>query len=385
MLSVIVPIYNAEKYLSRCIESIINQTYRLFELLLVDDGSTDRSSQICDEYAQLDSRIKVIHKKNEGLVKARKEGLQEARGEYIAFVDNDDWIELDMYENMIDSLESSGADFVDTGYFCEKDNSSYIERKLERGVYELDKYMRHKVFLALLELDDFMNIRQSIWSKVFKASLIKNSYANVPDRMQSGEDLINIVHCILQSGRIIQTEGVFYHYNYREESLSHLRSISYIRQQFEIWNYSGKLILANDEFMRQEDLDRCLFYKWYSAFQYQLFNEFDSIQNYSFPCIEKLFGKRVAIYGAGNVGKDYITQISKYEKCHIVCWVDKCFKKMQFPYRKVIGIEDFLKKQYDMVLIAVEKKEIAEEMKQFLMDKGIKENKIIWCKPNAII
>ena len=102
--------------------------------MLVDDGSTDRSSQICDEYAQLDSRIKVIHKKNEGLVKARKEGLQEARGEYIAFVDNDDWIELDMYENMIDSLESSGADFVDTGYFCEKDNSSYIERKLERSI-----------------------------------------------------------------------------------------------------------------------------------------------------------------------------------------------------------------------------------------------------------
>lgn len=384
MLSVIVPIYNAEKYLSGCIESILDQTYKSFELLLIDDGSTDRSPQICDEYAKMDKRIKVLHKENEGLVRARKEGLCRARGEYIAFVDNDDWIESDMYENLIDSLEGSGADFVDTGYFCDKSNSSHIERKLEKRIYKFDKYIRHKAFMALLELDDSLNIRQSIWSKVFKASLIKKSYANVPDKIQGGEDLINIIHCILMSKKMIQTEGVFYHYNYREESLSHLRNISYMRQQFEIWNYSGNLMLDNDEFMRQEDIDRCLFYKWYSALRYLLFNEFDSIQYYSFPYIEKLYGKKVVIYGAGNVGRDYITQISKYEKCHIMCWADRHFEKMHFSYREVAGVEKFLGKNYDVVLIAVEKKETAQEIKQFLMEKGVLENKILWHKPNTI-
>ena len=178
-----------------------------------------------------------------------------------------------------------------------------------------------------------------------------------------------------------QTEGVFYHYRYRKESLSHLKSISYMKTEFEIWNYCGNIILKNDEFMLQEDIDRCLFYKWYFSSRYLLYNEFDAIQYYSFPHIEELFGKKIVIYGAGNVGKDYITQISKYEKCHIACWVDKNFENMGFPYREVIGVEQFLAKSYDIVLIAVEKKEVAKEIQQLLVEKGVLKNKILWYKP----
>lgn len=98
MISIIVPVYNVEKYLERCIESIVNQTYKDIEIILVDDGSPDNCSVICDRYAEKDNRIKVIHKQNGGLINARKSGLEIAQGDYIGFVDSDDWIEPEMYE-----------------------------------------------------------------------------------------------------------------------------------------------------------------------------------------------------------------------------------------------------------------------------------------------
>ena len=104
-ISVIVPVYNVENYLRRCVDSIINQTYKNLEIILVDDGSPDNCPVICDEYAQKDSRIKVIHKENGGLSSARNCGMDMATGEYIGFVDGDDWIESDMYKFLIENAE----------------------------------------------------------------------------------------------------------------------------------------------------------------------------------------------------------------------------------------------------------------------------------------
>ena len=114
-LSVIIPIYNTEKYLRDCIESILAQTFTDFELILVDDGSADRSGAICDEYCQLDGRIKVIHQKNGGVTVARKRGTEAASGDYISFIDSDDWIEPNMYHDMWKKADMYNADIV----FCD--------------------------------------------------------------------------------------------------------------------------------------------------------------------------------------------------------------------------------------------------------------------------
>ena len=103
-LSVIVPVYNAEKYLHKCVDSILNQTYRDFELLLVDDGSPDQCGRICDAYAAQDPRVKVIHKPNGGVSEARNVGLDQAKGNYISFIDPDDWVETDLFRSTIDCL-----------------------------------------------------------------------------------------------------------------------------------------------------------------------------------------------------------------------------------------------------------------------------------------
>ena len=114
-LSVIVPVYNVEKYLDRCIRSIAGQTYTNLEIILVDDGSTDHCGEICDEWSRKDTRIQVFYKKNGGLVSARKAGLKTASGQYIAYVDSDDWIEENMYERMMELMLCNHSDIVTSG------------------------------------------------------------------------------------------------------------------------------------------------------------------------------------------------------------------------------------------------------------------------------
>ncbi|MCI9251204.1 MAG: glycosyltransferase [Lachnospiraceae bacterium] len=384
MLSVIVPVYNVEAYLPKCIESITAQTYEQLEIILIDDGSTDRCPWICDKYAEKDKRIKVFHKENRGLVSARKTGLYIAKGDYITFVDGDDWIDREMYGELMKTVENSRADFVDSGYICEREQKKEIYGKAEAKEYQFDKQIRHRFFSSLLELDDFISISPSIWSKIFKAEFIRNTYAEVPEHMSYGEDVINLLYCILRADRMARAEGVYYHYNYRENSMSHLKSASHVKKESVLWNYCGTIILENDSLMEQRDIDRALLKKLYSAFEFTADSGFDAIQYYIFPNIEELFDKKILLYGAGRVGKDYLTQISKYERCEIAGWTDRDFEKMHVPYRKVLSIEASLKKAYDIVLIAVEKEETAEEIRNSLLGLHVPEEKLLWCKPDVL-
>lgn len=125
VVSIITPVYNVEKYLNRCIESIVHQSFKNFELILIDDGSTDGSSSICDDWAKKDKRIRVIHQKNAGAGAARNRGLVEARGDFFGFVDSDDWIELDMYELLVSALETNiDADMAECETFRTRGDKS---------------------------------------------------------------------------------------------------------------------------------------------------------------------------------------------------------------------------------------------------------------------
>lgn len=117
-LSIIVPVYNVEKYLKQCIESILNQTYKNLEIILVDDGSKDSSGKIVDDYAIKDRRVIPVHKENGGISSARNTGLAYVTGEYLTFVDSDDWLDLDMYEKMIEAIEKYSADCVSSNVKC---------------------------------------------------------------------------------------------------------------------------------------------------------------------------------------------------------------------------------------------------------------------------
>src|SRR5690554_2285343 len=128
LISIIVPVYNVEQYIEKCMVSILSQTYRNIEIILIDDGSTDNSGNLCDTYSAIDPRVKVIHKKNGGISSARNSGLEVAMGEYIGFVDPDDWIETNMYESMYSNIKRNNSEICICNYII--DGSDY-SRKTE--------------------------------------------------------------------------------------------------------------------------------------------------------------------------------------------------------------------------------------------------------------
>ena len=160
LLSIIVPVYKVEDYLCRCLDSILGQTYENFELILVDDGSPDGCGAICDRYAQQDPRVKVIHKENGGVSSARNAGLAQAKGEWIGWVDPDDWVDEDMYAYLMTAVLEEGADVAVCGRIEE-----YEDHTRERGWEERRVLDREEAMHYLLLNDDMQNL---LWDKVWK-------------------------------------------------------------------------------------------------------------------------------------------------------------------------------------------------------------------------
>lgn len=383
MLSVIIPIYNIEQYLPRCVESVLNQTYKNLQIILVDDGSSDSCGSLCDQYGEMDKRVLVLHGNNEGLVRARKRGLEKAQGEYTAFVDGDDWIEKNMYEDLLNVLQKTGADFVDSGHFIENDGVQNI-RKIDSNLYQMDADKKHKLYMNLLELDDTISMYPSIWSKVFKTELIRKCYEKVPDEKQYGEDVISLIYCISEANVICQVDSVYYHYCYRDNSLSREKSYKQIKKYYALWKFCGELVINRDRFVSRQEIDKMLFDKLRTELIGWNDNEDGMIQRYVFPNIELLYDKKIIVYGAGRVGIDYITQISKYTRCNIVCWVDKQYEKCHFAYRDVNAVEQIMYIEFDIVVLAVKEQKISEEIKQKLTKMGIPLNKVLWYKPQRL-
>lgn len=198
-VSIIVPIYNVEKYLSKCIESILSQTYKNIEIILVNDGSLDNSAQICDEYAKKDDRIIVIHKANGGVSSARNAGLDIATGKYIGFVDPDDYIENNMYELMVNKIEKYKADIAICGYDYINENYT-IERYYH---IQQDEILTQKQFMSM-QFDMPPTIRHVVWNKLFIAKTLKK--IRFPEGINSSED----VYVLAEYAKFIK-KAVFIH------------------------------------------------------------------------------------------------------------------------------------------------------------------------------
>ena len=185
MISIIVPIYKVEKFLPKCIESILAQSYSDFELILVDDGSPDECPEICDEYAAKDQRIIVIHQKNSGVSAARNVGLKKAKGQYIGFVDPDDFIAQDMYEKMVQAVEQSAAELVICGYDYYDEEYCVDEKRKYR--IASDEVINQKELMKRMS-DMPPTLRHGVVNKVFKSNLL--SRMNFIEGLHSSEDVM---------------------------------------------------------------------------------------------------------------------------------------------------------------------------------------------------
>lgn len=168
LISVIVPIYNVEKYLARCVDSIVNQTYKNLEIILVDDGSPDRCPQMCDDYAKKDSQIKVVHKKNGGLSDARNAGMAVATGKYISFIDSDDYVSDDFFECLLDVMNKENSDIAECSVVKFYEDNRFDEFSDDLSVKTCDT---QDAMSALIAENPF---HQHVWNKLYKTELVKD-------------------------------------------------------------------------------------------------------------------------------------------------------------------------------------------------------------------
>ena len=221
LFSIIVPIYNIEKYLTRCIESVLDQSFGDYELILVDDGSPDRCPVICDEYAEKDPRIKVIHKKNGGLVSARQAGIQIAQGDYIFNLDGDDAICPDALESARKIIENTHADMVCFSYRHSIDGKigDVIEDLVDEGLYNREQIEAH-LFPELLCDRNMRHIFYFSWGKAIRRDLVLKHQLQVDPAVCLGEDLCCMIPCYLEAETVYMSKKCIYLYTVRSDSLS---------------------------------------------------------------------------------------------------------------------------------------------------------------------
>lgn len=221
-ISIIVPVYNTEKYLRRCVDSLMNQTYRNLEILLIDDGSEDGSGRICDEYAGKDKRIRAVHKENGGLISAWKRGVTESCGEYLNFVDSDDWVDCNMIEEMAEYLTGNEREIVASDYVIEKENGDrqFVWQQLLPGEY-LRKDIEEKVIPNLLGKENrYVTISRCM--KLISRKLIEENMKYSNPAVVMAEDTTIMLPSLIDCSRIlIMDHKAYYHYFYVNESIVH--------------------------------------------------------------------------------------------------------------------------------------------------------------------
>ena len=221
-ISVIIPIYNVEKYLSKCLDSVINQTYKNLEIICVNDGSPDNCHQILEEYKNKDSRIVVIEQENGGEGSARNRGIRAVTGNYIAFVDPDDWVELDFYETAIKKIKEHNADIFCGGIYEEYEDKT-IKRENKTPIKELITD-RNEFLLYVFKRDYHKNLGAFLWNKVYKAELFTNIKFN--ESLFCGTDIAAFTEIVLKSTVFVYCNTHFYHYLQRNSSALHSTNLA---------------------------------------------------------------------------------------------------------------------------------------------------------------
>lgn len=384
LISVIVPIYRVETYLEECIQSIRNQTYRNLEIIVVDDGSDDMCPQICDRHAKEDERVKVIHKENGGLDSARKAGMLAATGKYVGYVDADDWIEPEMYEQLLMYAQRYQVDVVESGVIDtyknkEKERFSYFKEGKYTGIDFIEN-----VEPKLLYTGNFFEsgISPYLWNKLF----VKEKVAKY--QMKKGltnivlDDVMISLPCIAETKSLYILHKCYYHYRVRRNSLKR-------KYKFDAGENLKRCF--SDLFVRFEGTSLCsendkqIKYLVMFHLLFRAPHVFDCYCDDDFlaPFGNLEIANKIVLYGAGAAGIHLESYIRNVKKGNIVCWIDKNHKDLQEDL-DVVDPKEILKNEYDYVVISIMRAKAAESARKDLMEMGVPEEKILWIKQEYI-
>lgn len=259
LISVIIPVYNVEAYLRECVGSVLKQTYQTFEIILVDDGSTDSSGDICDEYAGNDERICVIHQKNSGPSKTRNTGLENATGKYIYFLDSDDYIDSNALELLVNTAESNDADLV----FFDARSFSDDGSEIRQGYIINGTYNAKSGYEILTELHDNKDYHCAIYLLFIKHQLLVDNKITFLESAYCSEDMLFTYQTYCSAPKAVQCKNTLYHRRYRSGSIvtskksqRHFRSCRDVYE--EVRDYSERIGKSGD-YMATEYTLRCAF------------------------------------------------------------------------------------------------------------------------------
>jgi glycosyltransferase involved in cell wall biosynthesis len=262
--SVILPVYNSEEYLHECLESILKQSYSKFEIIVINDGSTDSSGEICNEFAKKDERIKVIHQVNMGQTFARGVGMEVSQGEYIVFADSDDWLESNELSVLYKNIKKFAADIIFFDFYSHTSKGAIVKNvnsinKITLKKEGVNTIARNLLFDQQLPFGN-VSIFPSLWSKAFKRDLLLANYNKINKELSVGEDLVLLASCLSQAKTIAYCDQALYNYRLLPNSVYHRynpKAVANINLLYK--NLTD--ILQESEFFDYQNNLRCYFFR----------------------------------------------------------------------------------------------------------------------------
>ena len=377
LISIIVPVYMIDRYVGICVESIVNQTYRNLEIILVDDGSKDRCSEICDLYASKDSRIRVVHKENGGLVSARKAGLAESSGGLVTYVDGDDWIGPRFIEKLVTAQQETDADMV-----CAAQTRVIFDRKAELlnavpvGVYEGDGLVG--IQKEMMSCGTFYRpgITTYVWNKLFRRDVLYDVQMKVDESISIGEDAAVTYPALLRCKRVMVTDNTEYHYRQREDSMLK-QSAGFSAEAGKLRSLYEYLIRWRDGVENSSELRLSEQITDY-VLSICIMRSGGRLPEDDYSTFDKAYyGKRVVIYSAGTFGQQLVNRFRETGHCRVVGWIDDDYWEYRRCCLDVDPIEKIREMDFDYVLVASVSEGFAKQTVSRLGEFGVSPRRIL--------
>lgn len=379
-ISVIVPIFGVGEYLSRCAQSLVDQRYGNLEIILVNDGSKDNCGLICDSFAEKYSNVKVIHKENGGLVSARKAGLQESTGDYVGYVDGDDWVDPEMFEDMAYHAMCHDADIVVAGH-----KEVLADRVIEHARNQIDcgfykgQSLVDQIYSKMLNTGVFsrFGIYTYSWNKLFRRPILIKNQMLIDEKIFIGEDAACVYPSILDSSSICVTNSTYYNYRQRvnssmkarRDSVDEIRRLGllyqFLKARFEASEHASILMPQLDQYLSSLLVIGSIPIYNNQAAENELF-QFRSVKP----------GQRIAVCGAGTFGQHLVRRIKESNQYTIVAWLDEHPLEYQALGLPVKPIESIRHIDFEHIIIAFINRDIAIKTELKLITLGLDKEKI---------
>lgn len=381
-LSIVIPVYNSEKTIKKCLDSIFVQIGIKFEVVLVDDGSTDESAEIVDEYSRRcfeNINFIVIHKNNGGTSTARLDGLMAASYDYVTFVDADDYIEPDHIGTMLCDMGSTGVDLVVEGCeWHENGKTEIIKNRFPNGIYDTER-IRKELFPSMLCSEGFFEfgLYPFMWNKLFRRDLLLECYKEIDPSVYDGEDVLTFFAYMMKVKKLMIGDAHTYHYCVTENSMTRNKRPDYLENVSKLYINLNSIFSKSDCYdVLRPQLDQYMRMMVKNSAP----AEYIADEKFYFPFSKIPANSRVVVYAAGLVGKNYIHQIKETGYCELTAWVDQNYDKLEsfegVPVQAPKAIDDL---SYDYIVMAVSDRDLADRIKNDLISRyGIDEKKIVF-------